>query len=361
MEDYLHPENIEQPVLRRVEYDGELSHITRIWAINLALFFATLSFYRFWGRTRIRQYVWTHTNILGSRLEYTGTGGELLKGFLVVLPLYIVLSFLNGAFPKLGGAFTILFVIIGFFAIFSSMRYRVTRSVWRGIRGFMGKDGYNAYQTLSFKRHVIDFLSLGITIPRSQLLRWQCLVEQISVGRQHVQFFFDSKGLALSNIATLIIGAIAGVVIGSIVSGFFMGLLPTDASNERETLGGLFVIAMTLAFGCGYLAFYAIRQYYVADLVRRRFSGILIGPVRFYTFYTRAQFIRFKLINMIIILGSLGLGGAFILHRKASFFGNYLATSGEFSDEDISNMYDGGNMVAEGFLDSFGFDIGIFS
>ncbi len=360
-EEYYHPENIEQPKLRRVEYDGELSQITRIWAVNLALFFATLSFYRFWGRTRIRQYVWSHTSVLGSRLEYTGTGGELLKGFLIILPLYILLSFLNGIFPQAGAGFTIFFILIGFFAIFSGLRYRVTRSLWRGIRGHMDKDGYNAYQNLSLKRHFIDFISLGITIPRSQLLRWQCLVQNVSIGNQRTQFFFDCSGLALSNFLTLVLGFIAALIVNGVAAAFFIGLLSVDTPSDSEGISALFIIATVLSLACGYLAFYAVRQYYLADLARRRFSGILIGRVRFYTFYTRGQFIRFKIINMIIILISLGLGAAFVLHRKAQFFGTYLATAGEFTDEEINNMHDDSNTVAEGFLDSFGFDIGIFS
>ena len=74
------PKNTEQAAAtteKVISYDGSLSHITKLWLINVTLFFVTLSLYRFWGRTRIRQYVWSHITILGDRLEYTGTGKEL--------------------------------------------------------------------------------------------------------------------------------------------------------------------------------------------------------------------------------------------------------------------------------------------
>ena len=45
----------------------------------------TLGWSRFWGRTRIRRYLWNHFAILGDRFEYRGRGRELLIGFLLAL------------------------------------------------------------------------------------------------------------------------------------------------------------------------------------------------------------------------------------------------------------------------------------
>ena len=55
-----------------------------IWPITLRiaiLNLITLFFYRFWGRVRMRQYLWDRTSFLGDRLAYTGTGKELFIGF----------------------------------------------------------------------------------------------------------------------------------------------------------------------------------------------------------------------------------------------------------------------------------------
>ena len=45
----------------------------------------TLGWSRFWGRTRLRRYLWNHLSILGDRFEYRGRGRELLIGFLLAL------------------------------------------------------------------------------------------------------------------------------------------------------------------------------------------------------------------------------------------------------------------------------------
>ena len=40
----------------------------------------TLGWSRFWGRTRLRRYLWNHLSILGDRFEYRGRGLELFVG-----------------------------------------------------------------------------------------------------------------------------------------------------------------------------------------------------------------------------------------------------------------------------------------
>ena len=49
-----------------------------LWLLlrNLLLTIITVGIYRFWAKTRVRQFFWRHTKLLGDRLEYLGTGGE---------------------------------------------------------------------------------------------------------------------------------------------------------------------------------------------------------------------------------------------------------------------------------------------
>src|SRR5262249_62219277 len=45
----------------------------------------TLGIYRFWLFTDMRRFLWASTEVEGETLEYTGTAGELVIGFLVGL------------------------------------------------------------------------------------------------------------------------------------------------------------------------------------------------------------------------------------------------------------------------------------
>src|SRR5258705_6215321 len=69
-------------------YDGRLGELYGIFIVNLLLSIVTLGFYRFWGKTRIRRYIWSRLSLSGDAFEYTGTGGELFIGFLIVVVLF---------------------------------------------------------------------------------------------------------------------------------------------------------------------------------------------------------------------------------------------------------------------------------
>src|SRR6266511_2976791 len=77
-----------QPV-QKLEYDGRIGALYWIFIKNLLLNFITLTIYRFWGKTNIRRYAWSHTSLQGQRFEYTGRGGELFVGFLIVIGFYV--------------------------------------------------------------------------------------------------------------------------------------------------------------------------------------------------------------------------------------------------------------------------------
>jgi uncharacterized membrane protein YjgN (DUF898 family) len=71
------------PTTIPLAYDGTTRELFRIWLEITLLTLATLGFYRFWGRTRIRRYLWSRISLAGDRFEYDGTGGELFRRFLL--------------------------------------------------------------------------------------------------------------------------------------------------------------------------------------------------------------------------------------------------------------------------------------
>ena len=58
--------------------------------LNGVLRILTLGVYHFWGKTEVRQRIWSAVRIDGEPLEYRGTGGELLRGFLIVFFLILL-------------------------------------------------------------------------------------------------------------------------------------------------------------------------------------------------------------------------------------------------------------------------------
>ncbi|WP_454652719.1 YjgN family protein [Bradyrhizobium liaoningense] len=156
----------------RVDFAGNRSEFRRMVTRGAMLELVTFGFYRFWLVTDIRRHLWTHTAIDGDAAEYTGRAKELLIGFLVALailvPIYLAYFLIGIEFERWQG-FASLPLFIGFyafgqFAIFRARRYRLTRTVWRGVRFWMDGSGW-AYSLRAMLWGLLVFLTLGLALP----------------------------------------------------------------------------------------------------------------------------------------------------------------------------------------------------
>jgi uncharacterized membrane protein YjgN (DUF898 family) len=135
----------------------------------------TLGFYRFWLATDMRRHLWSHTSVGGDAPEYTGTAKELLIGFLFALailaPVYLA-YFLIGLQAELYQAFAsvplVLFFYLFFqFARYRARRYRLTRTVWRGVRFWMKGSGW-LYALQAGLWMLLVIITAGLALPWSQ-------------------------------------------------------------------------------------------------------------------------------------------------------------------------------------------------
>ena len=171
---------IENPV-----YTGNPAEIGAIVGVNFVLNLVTLGFYRFWGKTRVRRYLWSRISLYGDRLEYTGLGKELFIGFLIAMAILIPLfGILAGLELYLEDGNKIARIIVqlvqGFLllylfqvAIFRAVRYRLSRTTWRGIRFGLTGTG-SGYARVWLLYGALALVSLGFAMPvlRTRLQRY---------------------------------------------------------------------------------------------------------------------------------------------------------------------------------------------
>jgi uncharacterized membrane protein YjgN (DUF898 family) len=132
----------------------------------------TFGFYRFWLTTDIRRHLWSRTSVAGEPLEYLGRAKELLIGFLVALailtPLYIAYAAAGfiaesvQAFASL--PFFLILYLLGQFAYYRARRYRLTRTVWRGVRFWMEGSGW-AYAGRAALWGLLSIVTLYLAAP----------------------------------------------------------------------------------------------------------------------------------------------------------------------------------------------------
>ncbi|SMX56200.1 conserved hypothetical protein; putative membrane protein [Bradyrhizobium sp. ORS 285] len=153
-------------------FSGARSEFFRLVSRGAAIELITLGFYRFWLATDIRRHLWVNTAVDGDAAEYTGRGKELLIGFLfamaILVPIYLA-YFLITVEAERFKAFAsvpllISFYAFGQFAIYRARRYRLTRTVWRGIRFWMDGSGW-AYAGRAMLWTLLAVVTLGIAWP----------------------------------------------------------------------------------------------------------------------------------------------------------------------------------------------------
>lgn len=196
---------VEGPPLDRISFRRFSDQLLEIATKNACLGALTLGIYRFWGKTNIRRHFWNRVYLYGDPLEYTGTGKELLFGFLaavvIVAPFYSLYhygpSIANQSSLDLRIALSVFYsvclafgILLYHFAVFRTLRYRLSRTQWRGIAA--GMDGSSwQYAKTGLAYSFLTVLSLGIAYPLQNITLFRKRVEAAHLGS--VPFKFDGE------------------------------------------------------------------------------------------------------------------------------------------------------------------------
>jgi uncharacterized membrane protein YjgN (DUF898 family) len=248
------PPPIESAV--RPQFQGLSEDFRRIAIRGALLEFVTFGFYRFWLATRLRRHLWSNTLFAGEPFEYTGTARELFVGFLfalaILVPIYFV-YFLFGVEAERQKAFASapLFIFLyafGQFALYRARRYRLTRTVWRGIRFWMDGSGFG-YAWRACLWGGLVYLTLGLALPWREAALERYKMRHTYYGDLQGEFVgsgweFFKRGWWLWLLAwtPFIIMIAAAIIAGAIVAA-----TGHPGKPSKETIGavvGLVAVAM---------------------------------------------------------------------------------------------------------------------
>jgi uncharacterized membrane protein YjgN (DUF898 family) len=209
-----------------VVFDDRRPDFRRLVMRGALLELVTVGFYRFWLATSVRLHLWSHTSVDGDAPEYTGTAKELLIGFLfalaVLVPLYFG-YFLLGLEAERQKAFAsipfgLFYYFFLQFAIYRARRYRLTRTIWRGVRVSMGGSGLNYAWRVGLWTLLVIF-TLGFALPWRQAALERFKMRHTAYG--HLQGRFDGTGGQLFKrgwglwvilvLTPIVVGIVAGV------------------------------------------------------------------------------------------------------------------------------------------------------
>ncbi|RXT57604.1 hypothetical protein B6S44_04135 [Bosea sp. Tri-44] len=263
------------PPADQVSFSGDRPVFRKLVTRGALLELVTFGFYRFWLATDIRRHLWSHTSVGGDPAEYTGRAKELLIGFLIAMailvPVYLV-YFLIGLEAEMMQAFASIPLVAFFylfteFARYRARRYRLTRTLWRGLRFSMGGSGWS-YSWRSGLWGLLVIVSLGLALPWRQAALERFKMRHTAYGS--LQGRFDGTGGDLFKRAWgLWLAALLAVV-----TVFAIPIIAPPASRSDIMLPLILIVLFTLLSPFVYAAFKAIEW-------RWWVLGLRFGDVRF--------------------------------------------------------------------------------
>ncbi len=169
------PASVPAVPARPVHFTGNPHAYWRLLIRGAVLLAITLGIYRFWLATDIRRFLWAHTDVNGESLEYTGTAVELLLGFLIAIallvPIYAVFFLLTLSMGPIGQFISALslpaLAFLGQYAIYRARRYRLTRTVFRGVRFHQTGSAFR-YAVCAIFWWMMIALTVGLAYPFAQ-------------------------------------------------------------------------------------------------------------------------------------------------------------------------------------------------
>lgn len=351
-------------------FTGSWREFAPIAFTNLLLTVVTLGVYRFWARARERRYLWSRTQFIDDTLEWTGTGGEMFKGFIIVmaglLPAILFLQFgvqamvLRGQAGLAGLIATLLYVGIFYLvgvARYRALRYRLSRTYWHGIRGG-GEPGGWGYGWSYLWKNAVGWLALALLVPWAMTELWNQRWNSMSFGPHRFESHANTQGLIGRWILILLSPFIVMLAMIPIVMALaFIGVLTRIPTGGAPSEPGWPVIIAAIAFVVvfyGLLAFIGVG--YFAAYARKAIGGLELGDLRFDFTARSTDWLKLFLGHIVVVVATLGLGFVFLSYRNWAFFIRHLEASGEVSLDSLTQSPDAGATDAEGLASAF--DIG---
>lgn len=355
----------------------------KLTVVNFLLGLVTLTIYRFWAKTNVRKHIWSCVHINGDPLEYTGKGIELFKGALMVFGLFILpyilltqgLQFASGgANPAVVGVqtlFALLVYLLWGFAVYKARKYQLSRTLWRGIRGTLVGSAVT-YSLTFFGAMLAKGFSLGWATPVMNTVLQEQIIGDMRFG--DAAFKFKGRAGPLYPTYALCWLLAVGVLIGGTVfisieafhwfSAEFSSALERvfhvgdQAPPSRQDFWNVWSVFGLLA--AGFVAFMLLIPMlwaiYTAKEMRTFANYTRFDGAQFKLNATTGSIIWLALVNLLLLVFTLGIAWPFIMQRNVRFLVDRLSLEGAIDIDRIQQSMAVLPTRGEGLADAF--DIG---
>ncbi len=358
------PASPREPAPHYFSFAGDGTEFFGVYIVGIVLSVLTLSVYYPWFRAATLRYLYEKTELLGSRWTFIGSGREMFVGYVKFLMiaggLYALytggLLWLQNE-PQMAGV-AMLLIMVAFFgyltlgplAIHGVLRYRLSRSVWRGIHaGYVGRFGPLFGHLIGGQ--FLSYVSIGIYYPTFQADLYRYLLPNLRFGSLRPVFKGTSDQLweGYRPYYLTLVTAIVGL--------FFISFLSAIMGPVGAVIMILYLLVMVCLVVYRYFDFKA--DFYnwivenstvVNDADGRRYR--LMGH------FTMSDVFQLQFVNVLLLIISLGIAYPWVITRNLEFFYANVGIDGSIDpDTIVQTQAPDADAAGEGILDFL--DIGL--
>lgn len=320
--------------------------------LNLFLVFITFGLYLPWGVTNIRRLVWSNIYLDRQRFYYLGQAMEIVKGYLVLIGVYLI----SRTFTIMGEKFaddkilsialsipaSVIFFALLYKAQMGSFRYQSQRTAFKGIRFRAELPGVGKQYLLSLKMGLFTVLTLGLLFGYYYFKIEKMKYNSLRFGEEKFTFDLSFRTYAWTYFKHMGLFMLAGIIIS--VGGAFITRSGVVIPKEYYFL--LIPIALILAM--------AIFLHLLYSIFHLKIKHLESDNLTFSSDLTFGHFFKSNLLNIPILVFTLGVGFPIVIARNIGLYANsvnvhgieelqtvYLQREGEGGlDEIISQSFD---------------------
>ena len=305
-------------LVHKLSFHGNGSALFGIQIVNILLTIITLGIYRFWGKVKVRKYLYSQTELLGDRFVYHGTGKELFIGWLkAVGVLIIVYALIIGLSRFIHPLLFLLiyptFIVIIPFALVGARRYRLSRTSWHGIR-FSFRGSFKEALGLYAGGLLLTIITLGIYYP---------------IFHAKMRSFWANNS--------------------------YFGNTPFKYNGNGKDLLGSFILAVFLSIvTLGIYWFWYMAKVQQYDWEHTSFPGM-----SFRSTVTGGSLFVLTLTNFLLIIFTLGLAFSWVIVRTMRFWFANISLEGNIELDKIKQDAQNARATADSMADFMNIDSGL--
>jgi len=278
-----------------LDFKGSGSHYFGIIIANWFLTIFTLGIYYPWAKARNLQFMYGSSTLNNENFGFHGTGKEMFKGFVIGLMVLLALGAIASIFMFIRLAVVgVIFIYVALLllapiAIHGSYRYKMAKTSWRGIRfGYVGVR--NEFIKEFFIGLFFTIITIGLYGPWFIIRMRNYLLSHIRFGNVKFEYKADGLDYFLLNL-----------------KGYFFTII---------TIGIYFFWWQRDSFA-----------FYINHLTLKDDQG----EIRIKSEATAGDFFKLIVVNMLLLIVTLGLGYAWVVARGMKFIMSKIRLEGDIN------------------------------